>query len=189
MAEQPPLVGQADVGAVAELAGAAEVVHERRGQEQVRVQPRVQLADLVGQGRHRDGVLEQAAEIRVMTGAGARSLPPRRAQNAVAEHRLEQSPVAPVVDLAGQMLEEAVELVEVAVGGGQERGRIEIPASVSAERAGCRSPRPPARRGSARPCRPPGPGPRARSAPPAHRRLLNTRAGIVPVRSRSSSAR
>ena len=39
----------------------------------------------------------------------------------VGQQRVEQRPVAGVVDLRGQVLEEAVELVHVAVGDGQER--------------------------------------------------------------------
>ena len=54
----------------------------------------------------------------------ARRAPPRRAQRAVAQQPLEQRRVAGVVDLAREVLEEAVELVEVAVGDGQEGRRV-----------------------------------------------------------------
>ena len=46
VAEQPALLGEPDLGAVGELARLAEVVHERGAQQQVGVQPRVQLARL-----------------------------------------------------------------------------------------------------------------------------------------------
>ena len=83
VAEQPPLVGQPDLGAVGELAGAAEVVDDRGGQQQVGVQPRVQLAQLVRERRDRDRVLEQPAEVRVVAGPRARRPPPRRPQRRV----------------------------------------------------------------------------------------------------------
>src|ERR1017187_9108054 len=41
MTEQPPLVGQPELGAVGELAGAAEVVGDRRGEQQVGVHARM----------------------------------------------------------------------------------------------------------------------------------------------------
>ena len=47
--EQPALVGQPDLGAVGELARLAEVVDDRRGDQQVGVEPRVQLARLGGE--------------------------------------------------------------------------------------------------------------------------------------------
>ena len=72
MAEQPPLVGQPDLGAVGELARPPEVVDERGREQQVLVQARVQLADLVGERGHRHRVLEQAAQVRVVPTARAR---------------------------------------------------------------------------------------------------------------------
>ena len=46
------------------------------------------------------------------------------AHGPIAEQRIEQRPQGRVVDLAGEVLEEAFELVEVAVGGGQEAARV-----------------------------------------------------------------
>ena len=66
MPEQAALVGQADLGAVGELARLAEVVHERGGEQQVRIQTRMQLGALERERADRDGVLEQAAEVGVM---------------------------------------------------------------------------------------------------------------------------
>jgi hypothetical protein len=60
----------------------------------------------------------------VVPAAGARRAAPGGAQRTVAEQRAEQRGVPRVVDLAGEMLQEAVELVEIAVGDGQECGRI-----------------------------------------------------------------
>ena len=124
MAEQPALVGQPDLRAVGELARLAQVVHERGGHQQVRVEPRVQLAGLERERRDGDRVLEQAAEVGVVAAARARGAAPGRAQLGVAEQLLQQRAVAGLVDLAGEVLEEAVELVDVAVGDREERRRV-----------------------------------------------------------------
>ena len=72
----------------------------------------------------RDGVLEQPAEVGVVAAARARRAPPLGAQRLVAEQALEQARVGGVVDLAREVLEEAVELVDVAVGDRQELRRV-----------------------------------------------------------------
>ena len=126
MAEQAALVGEPDLGAVGELAGLAEVVHERGAEQQVRIQTRVQLGALERERADRDRVLEQPAEVGVVAGARARRAAPLGAQRGVAEQALEQAAIGRVVDLAGEVLEEAVELVEVAVGDGQEGRRIRL---------------------------------------------------------------
>ena len=84
----------------------------------------MELADVPDQRPDRDRVLEQTAEIGVMAGAGAGSAAER------ARHRLREQKAAHdrgqrrVVDLAGEMLEESLELLAVAIGGRQELGRI-----------------------------------------------------------------
>ena len=164
MAEQPALLAQPDLGAVGELAGLAEVVDERGGEQQVRIQTRMQLGALERQRADRDRVLQQPAEVGVVAGARARRAAPLGAQRVVAEQPLEQRAVARVVDLAREVLEEAVELVDVAVGDRQERRRI------GRSRARSRAPRAATRRGSARRGRRRARGRRARSARPARRR-------------------
>ena len=89
VAQQLPLAAAPDLRAVGELAGLAEVVDDRRAQQQVAVQARVQRAELERHRGDRDGVLEQAAEIGVVgpsrapTGAGAdRTRSRRRRQRA-----------------------------------------------------------------------------------------------------------
>ena len=69
--EQRALAAALDLGAVGELAGLAEVVDERGGEQQVAVQARVQRAQLERQRGDGDGVLEQPAEIGVMAGRRA----------------------------------------------------------------------------------------------------------------------
>src|SRR5215207_11054236 len=78
--EQPALLTQADLRAVGELLGAAEVVDDRRGDEDVAVEARVELARLECERRDRDGVLEQPAEVAVVPVARARRAPQRRTQ-------------------------------------------------------------------------------------------------------------
>src|SRR5450755_287762 len=124
VAEQASLVGEAELGAVGVLLGPAEVVDDGGGEEQVGVELGMQLAEVVGKRGDRDGVLEQAAEVGVMAGAGAGRPAPGGPERLIDEQRIEQCAVAAVEDLGDEMLEEAVELVEVAVGGGQEVGRI-----------------------------------------------------------------
>ena len=60
----------------------------------------------------------------MVAAAGARRAPPLGAQRFVAEQGAEQRLVLGVVDLAREVLEEAVELLDVAVGDRQERGRV-----------------------------------------------------------------
>ena len=59
MPQQPPLLAAVDLGAVGELAGLADVVQERRRQQQVAVQARVQRTQLQRQRGDRDGVLRR----------------------------------------------------------------------------------------------------------------------------------
>ena len=95
----------------------------------------MQRAGLDGERADGDGVLEQAAEIRVVAVARARCAAPLGAQRAIAEQRGEQGLEARIVDLARKVLEEAVELVEVAVGDRQEGRRIGLARRRATDRA------------------------------------------------------
>src|SRR5207244_2233803 len=86
--------------------------------------PWVQLAELATDRRDADGVLEQATRVVVVAvGCGG-----QRAQAAadlrVAEETLDGRPQALVRDLAGEVLEEPVQLVRVAPHRGREAGRV-----------------------------------------------------------------
>ena len=59
-----------------------------------------------------------------MAAARARRAPPLGAEVVVGEQPLQQPGIRRVVDLAREVLEEAVELVEVAIGDRQERRGI-----------------------------------------------------------------
>src|SRR5436305_15273070 len=60
----------------------------------------------------------------VVTGPAARGAAERGAEGAVTHERVDQPPQARVVDLAREVLQEAVELVEVPEGDGEELGGI-----------------------------------------------------------------
>ncbi len=106
-------------------------MEERRAEQQVGVQAWVERARLERERADRHGVLEQAAEVRVVARAGAGRAAEVGAECFVPEEEVEQRAQVGVVDLAGEVLEEAVELVEVAVGHRQElggvRGRLGAP--------------------------------------------------------------
>ena len=64
--EQPPFGSRGEGRPRPELECAPDVVDERRGEQQVTAEPRVQLRRLPGERRDTDRVLEQAARIGVM---------------------------------------------------------------------------------------------------------------------------
>ena len=135
---------------------------DRGAEQQVAVQAGVQRAELE---RHRgdgDGVLEQAAEVGVVAGLGSRrtraptrGAPARaapgadhldgqragREANLLAQRRVARAAApssdlsAGVIHLAGEVLEEAFELVAVTVGGGQEARRVGLLAAGALDRA------------------------------------------------------
>src|SRR5205823_10189319 len=71
------------------------------------------------------GVLEQPAQVGMVAAARAGRPSPGAAQLAVAQQRSQKGSELVVVDLAGQVLEEAVELVEVAIGLREEGSGID----------------------------------------------------------------
>ena len=106
------------------------------------------------------------------------------AQRLVGQQPLEQAAVLGVVDLAREVLEEAVELVDVAVGdrAGTSAGSAASARSI-ARTSTCSSSRKRSTRPRTRTSSPRSKRPASRSA------SRNARAWIAPVRSRSSSAR
>ncbi len=186
MPEQPALLAQRDLRAVGELAGLAEVVDERGGEQQVAVEPRVQLAELVGERRHGDGVLEQPAEVGVVAAARAGRPAPRGAQRAVGQQLVEQARAA-----AGRR-------PRARGARGSRRARRGRGRRRAGRRPGPPRRRPPLAMRRTSTCsssrkRSTRPATRTRSPrskrPASTSASRNARAGIVPVRSRSSSAR
>ena len=64
--EQLALVGRSESGPAPELDGPSDVVDERGREQQVGPEPRMELRRLPAQRRDADGVLEQAAGVRVV---------------------------------------------------------------------------------------------------------------------------
>ena len=95
---------------------------ERRGEEQVGAQARMELRDLATDRRHPYGVLEQAARVRVVrVDRGRVGAERRRPEDAL--HDRAQSRVR---DLRHEELEEALELVGVTAHRGRERGGVRL---------------------------------------------------------------
>src|ERR1700730_7007663 len=69
--EEAPLTAALDLRSVGELARLAEIVDDRRREQQVAVEAGVKYAQLEHEGRHGDGVLEQAAEVGMVGHPGA----------------------------------------------------------------------------------------------------------------------
>ena len=126
VAEQAPLLGRQKQGAERELADPAQVVQDRRRDEEVASQPPMDARGLAGKRGDRDRVLEQSPCVAVMAvrGRGQRSQP--SADVRVAEDAAEQGGQARMRDLGREELEKPVELVEVATCRRNERARIDI---------------------------------------------------------------
>ena len=146
----------------------------------------MQLAGLVGERPDGDGVLEQAAEVGVMPGARARRAAPVGSQLFVGQQGVEQPPVVRIVDLAREMLEEAVELVAVAECDRQELLRVDRSGGRLGDRAHFDL------QLVAEPLDPPGDMDQVAALEAgghARRHRAKARPWIVPERSRSSRAR
>ena len=126
VAEQAALLGRFEDRPARQLDRPADVVEERRGEEQVGAQPGMELRHLAADRRDADRVLEEPARVAVMAvdGRGQRAQP--TPQLVVADEASDGRLQAGVRDLAREELEKALELVSVAAQGGRERLRIEI---------------------------------------------------------------
>ncbi len=114
MSEQASFVRLSEHRPAFQLARPADVVQQGRSEEQVGAEPRVELRRLPAQGRHADGVFQQAARIAVVAvGAGGRERSQRGAKPVVAEKGTDDAGEAGVRDLGGEELEKAVQLVGV----------------------------------------------------------------------------
>ena len=158
MAEHAALLAEPELGAIGELARAADVVEDRGRHQQVRVEPRVQRAGLEHQRGDRHRVLEQATEVGVMSAAGGRGAAKVGRQRPREHHPVDHRAQVGVVDL-------------VAPGA---RESPPAPRRIDRRRAGTRSrhsflvracARPRARRRARRGSAPRGPGSRPRRRP------------------------
>ena len=100
VSEQAPLVRLPERRARPELANPAHVVQERRGEDDVVAEPRVELGRLPAECGYSDRVLEEAARIPVMTvGGGGRQRAERLSDARVANERVDDCGKARVRDL------------------------------------------------------------------------------------------
>ena len=123
VADHAPFVGDGDRHAGAERLGAADVVQERRREQDVGVEARVELGRLAAERRDGHGVLEEAAGV-VVVGLRRGRRPQPLAQPRVVEHAAHQSAQAVVVDLGREELEEPLERVGVAPRARDELERV-----------------------------------------------------------------
>ncbi len=117
-------VGEVDGGLEGQLPRLADVVQKGGGEQQVPVHPAVLLGHEVARLGHADRVLHQPAQVGVMVDLGGRRRGEGLEEGRVAEDELEQGGVVPVVDRTDVELQEAPELLDVAVGGGEEVARL-----------------------------------------------------------------
>ena len=127
VSQQPPLLRLPERGPIPELARPADVVQERRGEEEIEAQPRVQLGGLATERRHADGVLEEAAGVAVVpVRPGGGQCAERPPESGVASERVDEGGEPRVGDLRGEELEEPVELIGISAETRGEGGRIGI---------------------------------------------------------------
>ena len=125
--EQLPFVGLPEGRARAELANPADVVQERRGEQQVVAEARVELRRLAAERRDADRVLEQTAAVAVVAvRAGGRKRAVRGANPRVCGERADERRESGVRDLRREKLVEPVELVGVAAERRRERRGIGV---------------------------------------------------------------
>ena len=143
----------------------ADVVQDRRADQHVRVEPRVQHAGLQRERRHGDRVLEQAAQVGVVARARAgraAELGPERARR---QEGVEQRRAGP-----GRRPRARGARGSRRARRGRGRRSAGTRPGRPPRRAGSSAARPGARRGSAPPGRRPRPGRRARTGRPGSRR-------------------
>ena len=126
MTEEASRVGEVDGGLEREFLRLAHVVQKGGGEQKIAVDAAVLLADEVAHLGHRDRVLHQAAQVGMVVELGGRSGGEDLEELGVAEESLQEGAVVAIVHRVDVELEEALQLLDVAIGGGQEvagRGR------------------------------------------------------------------
>jgi proteasome assembly chaperone (PAC2) family protein len=125
VAKQATLLADVELGPVCELAGLTDVVQKGRRHQQIGVEPWMKLAHLADEGPDRDGVLEQSAQVGVMACTRARGAAKLRRHLARHKQPLHGFAKARVVDLASEVLQESLELLDRTVGGREELRGVE----------------------------------------------------------------
>ena len=127
MPEEAPFIGLAKSGTTSKLSNAADIVHERRAEQEIGPEPGMELRGLTAERRDADRVLEETTCVAVMSvGAGCRKRSHPRADVGIPHERADDRGKPRMGDLVGEELEEAVELVRIATERGGELGRIGV---------------------------------------------------------------
>ena len=114
--EQAALLRLPEPGPALELTDPADVVQEGGREQEIGSKPGMELRRLAAERRHSDRVLEQAACIAVMTGGTrCRDLPEPSAHGRIGKEPADDGGETGMSDLRCEKLEEAVELVRIAV--------------------------------------------------------------------------
>ena len=124
VSEQLAFGGREKERPAVELADAPAVVQQRGGEQDVRSQSRVELGRFAAERRNRHRVLDQAAGVRVMCVGSRRQSAQAGAEIGVASEPPDESAEAGMRDLAGEKLEETVELLDVSSRLRDERCRV-----------------------------------------------------------------
>ena len=124
VAEELALFRGKEKRAAIELAHAAEVVEERGRDEEIRAQPRMHLCNVPADGGDGDRVLEQPAGIGVVGVRRGRQRSQSGAKVRILDEPAHEHVQLGMGDLAGEELEEPVELLDVAPGLRDKRRRI-----------------------------------------------------------------
>jgi hypothetical protein len=101
-------------------------VEQRRGHEEIGVEPRMKLTELPDERPDRDGVLDQTPDVGVMPGSGAGSPPELGCDRIAEEDSLDDRPERGVVDLAREVLQKALQLLGIAIRRGEKGSGVEI---------------------------------------------------------------
>src|SRR5581483_12258185 len=114
MAEQAPFRALPEAGPRLQLDRPPDVVQQRRGDEQVGAEPRMELAELAADRRDADRVLEEPAGVVVVAVRRSRERTEPSADLGIVEEPGHAGAQPGMSELAGEIVEEAVELVRVA---------------------------------------------------------------------------
>ena len=126
VSEQASLLRRLEAGAGLELERPADVVEQRGGEEEVGAQARVELHQLAADRGHADRVLQQSARVDVVALRRGRQGAKRSRRVARPRGRRDRRLAARVRDLAGEEVEEALQLVGIAAQRGRQLDRVGV---------------------------------------------------------------
>ena len=124
MSKQPALLGRPERRSAAELERPPGVVEDRCGEEQVAAEAGVHLRGFAAERCYGDGVLEQSAGVDVVRLRARGQFAQSSAEPLIREEPPDERLQPGVRDLAGEKLEEAVQLVGVPTHRGRQLGGV-----------------------------------------------------------------